>query len=55
MVKIGDMVVTMSQPGPFTVVEVRGDVLTIVSASGLTKVVRVAHVRPLEKASQSSS
>lgn len=57
MFKIGDVVVTMSHPGPFTVVEVRGDTLTIVSAEGLRKVVRSCHVRlhkPASGASESS-
>jgi len=50
MLKIGDVVVTMSHPGPFTVVEISGDTLTIVTAQGLRKVVRSANVRLLGKA-----
>lgn len=50
MLKIGDVVVTMSHPGPFTVVEISGDTLTIVTAQGLRKVVRSANVRVLRKA-----
>jgi hypothetical protein len=49
MLKIGDVVVTTSHPGPFTIVDVQGDVLTIVTPRGLRKVVRSAHVRLLEK------
>ena len=55
MVKIGDVVVTTSHPGPFTVVDVQGDVLTIETAQGLRKVVRAANVRRLEKAEPASS
>lgn len=55
MLKIGDVVVTMSHPGPFTIVDIKGDTLTIVTAQGLQKVVRAANVRPLEKAQPASS
>jgi hypothetical protein len=49
MLKIGDVVVTTSHPGPFTIVDIQGDALTIVTPQGLTKVVRTANVRLLEK------
>ena len=55
MLKIGDVVVTMSHPGPFTIVDIQGDVLTIETAQGLRKVVRSANVRQLEKAKPASS
>jgi hypothetical protein len=49
MLKIGDVVVTTSHPGPFTVVDIDGQNVTIVSAQGLKKVVRASNVRVLEK------
>jgi hypothetical protein len=49
MLKIGDVVVTTSHPGPFTIIDIQGDALTIVTAQGLKKVVRSANVRALEK------
>ena len=49
MLKIGDVVVTTSHPGPFTIVDIQGDALTIVTAQGLKKVVRAANVRLLGK------
>ncbi|HEY2385835.1 MAG TPA: hypothetical protein VGK30_02655 [Candidatus Binatia bacterium] len=59
MLKIGDVVVTMAHPGPFTIVDIKadvlGDVLTIVTAEGLKKVVRAANVRRLEKEKPASS
>lgn len=55
MLKIGDVVVTMAHPGPFTIIDIQGDVLTIVTAEGLRKVVRAANVRLLEKAKPASS
>ncbi|MBI3768084.1 MAG: hypothetical protein HY271_06245 [Deltaproteobacteria bacterium] len=55
MLKIGDVVVTMSHPGPFTIVDIKGDALTIVTAQGLQKVVRSANVRALEKAKPAPS
>jgi len=55
MLKIGDVVVTTSHPGPFTIVDVQGDVLTIETARGLRKVVRSANVRQLETAKPASS
>jgi hypothetical protein len=55
MLKIGDVVVTTSHPGPFTIVDIQGDALTIVTAQGLKKVVRAANVRLLEKEKPASS
>jgi len=49
MPKIGDTVVTMSHVAPFTVVEIAGSMLTIVSAQGLRKQVLASNVRVLEK------
>ncbi len=49
MVKIGDTVVTMSHVAPFTVVEIVGTMLTIVTAQGLRKQVLASNVRLLEK------
>ena len=49
MLKIGDVVVTMAHPGPFTVVEINGDTITIVTAQGLRKVVRASNVRVIDR------
>ncbi len=49
MPKIGDVVVTMSHPGPFTVVAIDGETLTITTAQGFQKQVLARHVRILEK------
>jgi hypothetical protein len=49
MLKIGDVVVTTSHPGPFTIVDIEGDVLTMVTAHGLKKVVHAGNVRRLDK------
>ena len=50
MPKIGDVVVTMSHPGPFTVVDIDGEMLTITTAQGFQKRVLATNVRILEKA-----
>jgi len=55
MLKIGDVVVTMSHPGPFTIVDIKGPDLVIVTAQGLRKVVRATNVRRLEKEKPASS
>jgi hypothetical protein len=55
MLKIGDVVVTMSHPGPFTIVDIKGPDLVIVTAHGLKKVVRATNVRLLEKEKPASS
>ena len=55
MLKIGDVVVTMSHPGPFTIVDIRGPDLVIETAQGLRKVVRATNVRLLEKEKPASS
>ena len=55
MLKIGDVVVTMSHPGPFTIIDVKGDTVTIETAHGLRKVVRASNVRLLEKAKPAPS
>jgi hypothetical protein len=49
MLKIGDVVVTMSYRGLFTVVEINGDHVTIADGSGDTKVVRVSNVRRVDR------
>jgi hypothetical protein len=55
MLKIGDVVVTTSHPGPFTVVEIRCNDVVIVTARGLKKTVRASNVRLLEKEEPASS
>jgi hypothetical protein len=55
MLKIGDVVVTTSHPGPFTIIDIQGDTITMVTAQGLKKVVRTANVRLLEKGDGSAS
>jgi hypothetical protein len=49
MLKIGDVVVTTSHPGPFTVVEIDGETVTMVTAQGLRKVVRASNVKRLDR------
>jgi len=49
MLKIGDVVVTMSHPGPFTVVDINGETITMVTAQGLRKVVRACNVKLLDR------
>jgi len=55
MLKIGDVVVTTSHPGPFTIVEIRGNDLVILTARGLKKTVHAGNVRVLQKAEPASS
>ena len=45
MPNVGDIVVTMSYPGMFTVTAVDGDQVTIVDDNGVTRVVLSANVR----------
>jgi hypothetical protein len=47
MLQIGDRVVTMSYLGIFTVVDIRGDDVTIAGEDGSRKVVRLTNVRRL--------
>lgn len=49
MLKIGDVVVTTSHPGPFTIVEIDGETVTMVTAQGLRKVVRASNVKLLDR------
>lgn len=49
MLKVGDVVVTTAHPGPFTVIEAKGEDVTIVTAQGLKKVVRASNVRLLAR------
>ena len=55
MAKVGDIVVTMSYPGLFTVLAVDGDTLTLGGADGRTVTVRSANVRRLERSSSDGS
>jgi preprotein translocase subunit YajC len=45
MLKAGDVVVTMSYPGLFTIVEVVGDDVKIADGEGNVKTVRASNVR----------
>lgn len=49
MLKIGDVVVTMSYQGLFTVVEINGEHVIIADGSGRTKVVRGSNVRRVDR------
>ena len=49
---IGDRVVTMSYPGIFTVVDVRGEDVTLAAEDGTRKVVRLANIRRLQRATE---
>ena len=53
--QIGDVVVTMSYPGIFTVVDIKGDDVTIATADGISKVVRSANVRRLKRPTETDS
>lgn len=44
-IHVGDLVVIMVEPGPFTVIEVEGPLVTIQSASGVQRKVRDIAVR----------
>ena len=45
MLKVGDVVVTMSYRGMFTVVALDGDQVTIADGTGVTQTVLTANVR----------
>jgi hypothetical protein len=45
----GDLVVTMSYPGLFTIVEIRGDEATIASVDGQHRTVRLANLRRVQR------
>ena len=47
--QIGDVVVTMSYPGLFTVVAIDGDNMTISDGNGRTNVVRGSNVRRVDR------
>jgi hypothetical protein len=49
--KPGDVVVTMSYRGLFTVVEVTGDDVKISDGSGQTRIVRGSNVRKVDRSS----
>ncbi len=47
MLKVGDVVVTMSYPGLFTIVAITGDDVTIADGEGIVRIVRSANVRTI--------
>lgn len=47
--QIGDVVVTMSYPGIFTVMAIKDQDVTIATTDGIRKVVRLANVRRLNR------
>lgn len=49
MLKIGDIVVTMSYPGLFTVVGIEGDVVTIRDEAARVVTVQAANVRRVKR------
>lgn len=53
--QIGDVVVTMSYPGIFTVVDIKGDDVTIATSDGIPKTVRLANVRRLTRPAETDS
>lgn len=53
--QVGDVVVTMSYPGIFTVIDVKGDDVTIATSDGIPKVVRVANIRRLDRPTATES
>ena len=48
-VHVGDEVVIMSAPGRFTIVAIKGPVLTLEDKDGVRKMVNVTNVRTMEK------
>lgn len=49
MLKVGDVVVTMSYPGLFTIVEIADDHVKIADADGSVRVVQAANVRNVRR------
>ena len=49
VLSVGDVVVTMSYPGMFTVLEINGEHVTIADGDGRTKVVRGSNVRRVDR------
>jgi hypothetical protein len=49
MPKVGDVVVTMSYPGLFTVVEVAGEDVKIAAPDGRVRTVRASNVRQVDR------
>lgn len=45
----GDLVVTMSYPGLFTIVEIQGEDATIASVDGQRRTVRLANLRRVQQ------
>lgn len=54
MLKVGDIVVTMSYPGMFTIVALEGDQVVIADAAGVTRTVLGANVRRVTRQPGSS-
>ncbi len=55
MLKVGDVVVTMSYPGIFTVLAVEGETVTIAAADGQKRVVRASNLRQLNRPGDAAS
>lgn len=55
VIKVGDIVVTMSYPGLFTVVAIDGETVTLGGADGRTIVVQQANLRRLERPASDAS
>jgi hypothetical protein len=49
MLKVGDIVVTMSYPGLFTIVEIVGDDVRIADADARIRTVRASNVRRVDR------
>ena len=55
MLKVGDVVVTMSYPGLFTVLEITGEDVKIADGTGRVRVVRAANVRGVRRGDEPAS
>ena len=55
MLKVGDVVVTMSYPGLFTVVEIIGDDVRIADPKGQVRIVRCSNVRRVDRSDTAAS
>lgn len=53
--KIGDIVVTMSYPGLFNIVEIQGEDVKIADGTGHTRVVRGSNVRRVDRTTNPTS
>lgn len=47
---VGDLVVCMAEPGPFTIVEIKRPNVVIESGAGVRRVIRAASVRKVDSA-----